>query len=162
MSFNAKSILYKCTVLFQTIQFSIRAYFNCQKHFYFKLFSLVKQFYFKQFSFVFSFCPHTQLNVKTVLFQIIQFCISTRCSSILPIDWTLSSTTTPGQSEPGRDSNEEVLCIPQSSSITGNSPSDFFVSYPGHSLGRSYPSAEMQYSTAPANWAIVWVSYLFC
>ena len=30
--------LYKLTVLFQTIQF------NSQKHFYFKLFSLVKQF----------------------------------------------------------------------------------------------------------------------
>ena len=31
-------------VLFQTIQFSISTQFNCQKHFYFKLFSLVKQF----------------------------------------------------------------------------------------------------------------------
>ena len=30
-----------------------------------------------------------------------------------------------------------------------------FASYPGYSLGESYPSAEMQseYSTAPANWA---------
>ena len=36
--------LYKLTVLFQTIQFSIITQFNCQKHFYFKLFSLVKQF----------------------------------------------------------------------------------------------------------------------
>ena len=35
---------------FQTIQFSINTQFNCQKHFYFKLFSLIKQFYFKQFS----------------------------------------------------------------------------------------------------------------
>ena len=36
------------------------------------------------------------------------------------------------------------------------SPSDCFVSYLGHSLGGSYPSAEKQsvYSTAPANWAI--------
>ena len=32
------------TVLFQTYQFSISTQFNCQKHFYFKLFSLVKQF----------------------------------------------------------------------------------------------------------------------
>ena len=31
-------------VLFQTIQFSMSTQFNCQKHFYFKLFSLVKQF----------------------------------------------------------------------------------------------------------------------
>ena len=36
--FNAKSILYEETVLFQTIQFSISTYFNCQKHFYFKPF----------------------------------------------------------------------------------------------------------------------------
>ena len=34
--------LYKKTVLFQTILFSIRTQFNCQKHFYFKLFSFVK------------------------------------------------------------------------------------------------------------------------
>ena len=49
-----------------------------------------------------------------------------------------------------------MLCIPQSSSITGPSLSDCLVSYPGHSLWRSYPSAEVQsiYSTAPANWAI--------
>ena len=33
------------------------------------------------------------------------------------------------------DGNEGVLCLPQSSSITGTSPSDCLVSYPGHSLG---------------------------
>ena len=38
------SFLYKQIVLFQTIQFNISTQFNCQKHFYFKLFSLVKQF----------------------------------------------------------------------------------------------------------------------
>ena len=36
--------------IYQTIQFSISAQFDCQKHFYFKQFSLVKQFYFKQIS----------------------------------------------------------------------------------------------------------------
>ena len=41
----------------------------------------------------------------------------------------------PGQSEPGSDDIKEILCIPQSSSITGTSPSDCLVSYPGHSLG---------------------------
>ena len=58
----------------------------------------------------------------------------------------LSSVTTPGQSEPGSDDNEGVLCIPQSSSITGTSPSDCLVSYPGHWLagGGSYRSAEVQ------------------
>ena len=61
-----------------------------------------------------------------------------------------------GQSGPGSDGNEGVLRIPQSSSIAGTSPSDCLVSYPGHSLGSSYPSAEVQsvYSTAPADWAI--------
>ena len=59
-----------------------------------------------------------------------------------------------GQSWPESDGNEEVLCIPQSFCMTGTSPSDRFVTYPGYSLGGSYPSAEMQsvYSTAPADW----------
>ena len=36
------------------------------------------------------------------------------------------------------------------------SSSDFSVSYPGHALGASYPTAEMKsvYSTASADWAI--------
>ena len=78
----------------------------------------------------------TQLNVKTVLFQTIQFSISTHYNSIWPIDRTLSCASTPGQSGPGSDSNEQVLHIPQSSSITGTSPPDCLVSYPGHSLKR--------------------------
>ena len=50
-------------------------------------------------------------------------------SSIWPIDRTLSDATTPGQSETGSNGNERLLCIPQSSSMTGNSPSDYLVSY---------------------------------
>ena len=42
-------------------------------------------------------------------------------------------------SGPGSDGNEGVLRIPQCSSITGASPSDCLVSYPGHSLGRVLP-----------------------
>ena len=57
------------------------------------------------------------------------------------MDRTLSGATTPAQSEPG---SEEVLRISQSSSFTEASPSDCFMSYPGHSLGESYPFAEMQ------------------
>ena len=51
--------------------------------------------------------------------------------------------------------NEGVLCIPQRSNITRTSSSDCLVSYPGHSLERSYFSADMQlvYSKALANWA---------
>ena len=60
------------------------------------------------------------------------------------------------KSRPGNNGNKGVLNISQSSCITGTLPSDCLVSYSGHSLGGSYPSAEVQsvYSTAPANWAI--------
>ena len=51
----------------------------------------------------------------------------------------LSGASTPGQSGPGRNGNEGVLHIPQSSSITGTSPSDCLVSYPGHLLGEVLP-----------------------
>ena len=76
-------------------------------------------------------------------------------TSIWPIDRTLSGAITPGQSGPGIDGNEGVLRIPQSTSITGASPSDCLVSYLGHSLGGVYPSTEKQsvYSTVPPNWA---------
>ena len=95
------------------------------------------------------------LKCQTVLFQTIQFSISTQFSSIWPTDKLLSSATTTGQSRPGSDGNKGVLRIPQSSYITGTSSSDCLVSYPGHMLGESYPSAEKQsvYSTAPADWA---------
>ena len=77
-------------------------------------------------------------------------------SSIWPIDRILSVANTPGQSEPESNGNDGVLCISQSSTITGTSPSDCLVSYPGSSLlGGVYLSAVMQlvYSTAPAVWA---------
>ena len=61
-------------------------------------------------------------------------------SSIWPIDRSLSGATTSNQSWTGSDGNEEVVCIPQISCITGTSPSDCLVSYPGHLLvGESYP-----------------------
>ena len=69
-------------------------------------------------------------------------------SSIWPIDKTLSGAC---QSGPRSNNNEGVLHIHQSSR-DGDSPSDSFLSYPGHSLWRvgSYSSAEMQsvYSAA--------------
>ena len=46
----------------------------------------------------------------------------------------LSGATTPGQSRPGSDSNEGVVCIPQRSTITGALLSDCLMSYTGHSL----------------------------
>ena len=53
-----------------------------------------------------------------------------------------------------------MLHIPQSSSITGTSPSDCLVSYAGHSLRKSCLTAEVQsvYSTVPADrdpWTLV-------
>ena len=42
---------------------------------------------------------------KTILFQTIQFSISTQFISIWPIDKALSGASTPGQSGPGSDGN---------------------------------------------------------
>ena len=95
------------------------------------------------FKYKYSF-PQTQLNIKTVLFQIIQFSviivsmsktvlfqvihfsISMHFSSTGNIDRILSYANTPGQSRTGNDGNEGVICIPQSSGIIGVSSSDFF------------------------------------
>ena len=53
--------------------------------------------------------------------------------NIWPKDRTLSDATTPSQSGPGSDADEEV------SRITGASPSYCLVSYPGQSLGWGLP-----------------------
>ena len=75
---------------------------------------------------------------KTVLFQTIQFSISTLFSFVRPIEKTLSGATTLGHSGPESGGNEGVLCIPQSSSITWVSSSDCLVLEPGHLGGGSY------------------------
>ena len=82
------------------------------------------------------------LYMQIVLFQTVQFSISTQFSSILPLHRTLSGTTTPGLSGPGSNNN-----------IGGTSHSP--KSYPRYSLGESYLSAKMQsvYSAVPADWA---------
>ena len=64
-----------------------------------------KQFYFRQFSLV-----------------------STQFSSIWPIDRTLSGDTTLSLSGLESDDNEGMLHIPQSSSITRTTPSDYLES----------------------------------
>ena len=75
-------------------------------------------------------------------------------SSIWPIDRTQTGSTTSGQSGPRSNGNEEVLHIFQHSR-TGVWPSHGFVSYPGHTLGRSWPPAKVQlvFSATPANLA---------
>ena len=47
------------------------------------------------------------------------------------IDRTLSGATTPGPSKTESNGNEGLLSIPQSSSVTRASPSDFLMSNPG-------------------------------
>ena len=76
-------------------------------------------------------------------------------SSILSLDRALSGATILGQSGPGNNDNKEVLCIPQSLSITGTSLSDCLVSYPGHSFGGGLTPLQRcsVYSTAPTDWA---------
>ena len=44
IQFSVSTVSMSKTVPFQPIQFSISIQFNCQRYFYFKLFSLVKQF----------------------------------------------------------------------------------------------------------------------
>ena len=82
--FNAKSILYVWTVLFQTIQFNISKQFDCKKQFYFKQFPLVNKVKWFQVLLCITNNPnkhysliYTQLNVKKVPFQIIPFSINT-------------------------------------------------------------------------------------
>ena len=58
-----------------------------------------------------------------------------------------------GQSRPRSNGNEGVLSIPQGPSITGTSPSDYLVLYPGRSLG-FYPSTEVQSVYSTVDWAI--------
>ena len=101
--------------------------------------------------------------LKTVLYQTIQFSISTQ--------FYLTHRSDPiscYQSGPRSKGNKEVLCILQRTSITGASLSDCLVSYPGYSLGESYPPVEMKlmYSTAPVDKATpivkkIFVSYFF-
>ena len=56
----------------------------------------------------------------------------------------LSGATTPDQIGPRSNSNEKVLWTPKSSRITGVSPSDYLMPYPGQSMGKFYSSTEMQ------------------
>ena len=76
-----------------------------------------------------------------------------RVSFGIPFIWA----TTPSQSGPGSTRNKRVLCSHQSSSITGASLSDCWMSYLGYSLGETCPTAEKLsvYSTPPADWVMM-------
>ena len=92
---------------------------------------------------------------KQFFFQTFQFSINAQFSSIWPINRTLLGVTTQSLGGPGSDGNKRIIHIPKRSRITGTSPSDCLVSYLGHWLRKSYPSAEIYsvYSPAPAGWA---------
>ena len=107
-------------------------------------------------------CVYLQLNIKTVLFQTVQFSISTQFSSIWPIVMTISGATTLDQSGPRINGNGRVRFILQNSRITGTSPSDCLVLYRGHSLVWVLPSAAKKsvYFTTPTDWANF--TYAFC
>ena len=150
-TFLFQAIWFSQTVLIQIIQFSISIVF---------VYTLlnVKTILFRTIQ----FCMSTQFKCQTVLFQAIRLSISTQFSSIWPIDRALSDVITPGQSGPGSDGNEVILRISQSSSISVTSISDCLVSYPGHTLGGSYPTADVLslYSTASGDLAIQqWANY---
>ena len=100
-----------------------------------------------------------QLNVKTVLFQVIQFNISTQFNSIWPIERILSGATTLGQIGPGSDGNEGVLYIPPKLQHYWKISIRLFSVISRTLVGGSYPSAEkpLVYSTAPADWTILWM-----
>ena len=169
-----KQLQYIGLFLFSFMEYKPSLVIECKINVY-----TYKQFYFKQFTLAevqsfFFFCldavkckngsilnnsvlhTYTVYMSKAVLFQAIQFNIRTHFSSIWLRHRNLSGATNLGHSEPGSDCNKEFLGIPQTSCINGDSLSDFLVSYQGHSLGESYPFAEMQsvYSAAPADWAV--------
>ena len=75
-------------------------------------------------------------------------------SSMWPIDRTWSGATTPGQSGPGSNGNEEVLHIPQSSKTRASTSESFVISRTLIGVGfYSYAKIQLVYSTAPADWA---------
>ena len=135
-TFPFQTIQFSQKILFQTIQFSISIVFVYTQLIVrtvlfqiiqFRLTAVSKSKTVPVQTIQLSISMLCCLNVKTVLFQAIQFSIITQFSSIWPIDRTLSGVKS--------DGNKGVFCIPQSSSITGTSPSDCLVLYPGHSLG---------------------------
>ena len=101
------------------------------------------------------------LNDHTVLFLKVQFSINHFLAHSLNVkqfylthrEDTICAIT-PGQSGPRNNVNEGVLHIPKSSK-TGASPSDYFKSYQGHSLGvESLTPQQSAFSTAPTDWVL--------
>ena len=69
---------------------------------------------------------------------------------------TLAGATTPSRVGTGNDVNKGVFPIPQSSNITGTSPSNCLMLYAGHLLMEGVTQSEVQSVcfTAPSDWLI--------
>ena len=63
------------------------------------------------------FFVQTQLNVKIVLFQTIQFSISAQFGSIQPIDRTLSGATTRGRGDLGAMAMKGYSAFPKAPAL---------------------------------------------
>ena len=74
-------------------------------------------------------CKYGLIDKKIQFSQTIQLSISMPLVLFNPLIWPLSVAITPAQSGPGSNGNKGLLCILQSSSITGTQPSDCLVSY---------------------------------
>ena len=102
---------------------------KCQKQFYFKRFCLVQV----------QFFVHTQLNIKIVLFQAIQFNISILFSSIQPIDRTLSGLPLWVRVDSGAMAKRDTPHSPNSSMmvrVLANGPGDVG-SIPGRTITKT-------------------------
>ena len=97
---------------------NVSTQFNCQKYFYFKLFSFVKQVLIQTIQFSVSIVfVHIPLNVKTVIFD-----PEIGPYKVLPLRVRV---------------NLGVMALKRYSTFSKALLSDCFVSYPGHSLGGS-------------------------
>ena len=141
MQFSVSRVSMWKTVTFQTIQFSISMQFKCKY-----IDNLSKTFLFQAIRFS-----------QTVLIQKIQFSISMQLVLFNPYIWPYQALPFRARVDLGAIAMKRCFGFPKTPASTEVSPSDHLVSYPGHSLGVSYSSAEMLsvYSTAPADWANV-------
>ena len=97
--------------------------------------------------------PNPFLYISTVLFQTIQFSVTTLFSSINPKIVPYQVLALRARVDLGAIALKRYSAFPNAPALR----SDCLVSYPGHQLGGSYPSAEMQsvFSAAPAELAKV-------
>ena len=128
--------------------------FNAKSYFY----MYIKYMICKQILYIHTIkWSNSSISNNSIYHKSFVFTVEMTNSSISNRDRTLLGATTLGQSGLGSDDNEEVLHILQSSSITGASPSDYLMSYPGHLLGQGLPFCEDAVSVF---YRPTWLGYL--